>query len=291
MINTYSSIDYYEMITNRVILGLEREYFEKYKNQVNMQELADTYDECTIPTEMAAGIRTNDENAMHWPDVNPYYYVPMDKHYMITFNNRISYHVNLTKRMVIADEVRTFWGIWHEMGHNLQTTGLNWSGQTEVSVNIYAFAERAYTTPINSLAASYDLDFEKAFNALENIESYSQLSDRNRESLFHHLFFIFGKTFMYELHRRYRENMHGEINDPEFKVGATPDEQMNVMAIISSKVVQVNLVKFYNFWKFKLTEETIETINKYNFEEISDFEKLPSELVQGKPEDDYDMRF
>lgn len=291
MIDKYSSINYYEMITNRIILGLEREHFEPYKNQVNMQELADTYDECTIPTELAAGIRDNDKSFMHRPDVNPYHYLPGSRGHMTTYTNRIIYNINLTKKMVIPGEVRSFWGIWHEMGHNLQTTGLNWSEVREVSVNIYAFGERGYATPLNSLVTSYDSHFDKTYNALKNVDSYSQLSDSDKENLFHHLFFVFGETFMYALHRRYRENMNGGNNDPEFEIGKTADEQMNVIAIISSKIVQFNLVKFYSFWKLELTTETIETINKYNFEELTGFDKLPSELVQGKPEGDYDMRF
>lgn len=291
MIDTYSSINYYEMITNRIILGLNREDFAPYKNQVNMQELADTYDECTIPTQLAAGIRDNDENPSHRPDVNPYHYVPKGDGYMITYVNRITYHTSLTKRMVIPSEVKSFWGIWHEMGHNLQTTGLNWSGQGEVSVNIYAFGERAYAYSFNSLITSYDPDFEKTYKALKNVDAYSQLPGGDKERLFHHLFFIFGETFMYMLHRRYRENMNGEINDPEFSVGATADDQMNVMAIISSKIAQMNLIDFYKFWKFKLTDNTIAIINSYGFEKISNFDKLPSELVKGKPESDYDMRF
>ncbi|VTR34047.1 Uncharacterised protein [Serratia fonticola] len=145
------------------------------------------------------------KNPIHCPDVNPYHYVPSEKGYMTTFQNRITYHTDLTKRMIIPSEVRSFWGIWHEMGHNLQTTGLNWPGQVEVAVNIYAFAERAYTKTLGSLVTSYDPDFKTTYNALKNVDTYPQLPDADRERLFHHLFFIFGETFMHMLHRRYRE--------------------------------------------------------------------------------------
>ncbi|MEG5986696.1 M60 family metallopeptidase [Enterobacter kobei] len=291
MIENYSSTNYFEMISNRIILGINRLHFEPFKNVTNMQELADTYDECLIPTELAAGIRDNDHNPMHRPDVNPYYFVPSSSGFMTTYVNRITYHLDLTKRMVTPNEVRTYWGIWHEVGHNLQTTGLNWSGQQEVSVNIYAFGERAYSSTLDALIESYDKSFSNSFNALKNVDSYTQLSNSNKENLFHHLFFIFGEGFMYDLHRRYRENLSGNGNDPEFSIGATADEQMNTLAIISSKISSLNLVDFYIFWKFPLTNQTINSIGSYNFNGIKDFEKLPSALVKRNPDNMYDMRF
>jgi hypothetical protein len=188
-------------------------------------------------------------------------------------------------------EAGTFWGIWHEIGHTLQTTGLAWAGQSEVSVNIYAFAQLAWSRPVDEMAKQYDPTLEKAFAELDNVQDYSQLSPTSRESIFHHLFFFYGEKNMYALHQRYRANLAGEVNDPEFSIGSTDAESMNIMAMISSKVVTSDLTPFYLFWKFPLTNQTIDTIKGFGFAPITDFKKLPSELIVGVAPEDYDMIF
>ncbi|MBC8954985.1 hypothetical protein [Xenorhabdus sp. PB62.4] len=85
--------------------------------------------------------------------------------------------------------------------------------------------------------------------------------------------------------------MSGEISDPEFHIGATASEQMNIMAMISSKIVQKDLTDFYKFWKFPLTQKTISTISDYELEKITGFALLPSELIKNQPESNYDMHF
>ncbi len=121
--------------------------------------------------------------------------------------------------------------------HNLQTLGLTWSDQGEVSVNIYAFAARAYNNTLPVLVDMYDPPFQRAYDNLRAATSYANLSSTSREMMFNHLFFLFGETFMHDLHQLYRENMHGVGNDPEFVIGSAV-EQMNLMAITASKVTQ-----------------------------------------------------
>lgn len=279
-----------EVVSDKFILEFRRDFSEGdiYNN---MQELIDMYDEVYRPVHLAAGIDSRDDNYLHLPDANPYNVVSRVDGYMAASINRILYDFNLISRMIKSNEVKDFWGIWHEMGHNLQTQGLTWAGQGEVSVNIYAFAARAYNTPLSELVEQYDTPFQTAYSNLKTVTAYTELASTNREMMFHHLFFLFGETFMYNLHQRYRENMHGLTNDPEFEIGATDVEQMNIMAIMASKVTQRNLVDLFDFWKFPLTQETIMTIDNYNYDNLSDFNKLPSSLVAGKREDIFDMRF
>ncbi|QHG64850.2 M60 family metallopeptidase [Pseudomonas putida] len=289
MLETYDTTNVVEMFTRRVILTVRAKDFLPLAKQIDMQALADTYDNGIAPTELSAGVLATHSNALHHPDVNPYHFVPSEGGYMSATKNRLKYHYSLTPRML--NEAGTFWGIWHEIGHTLQTTALYWAGQSEVSVNIYPFAQRAWSGPISKLASQYDPNFVKAYAELNSVDNYSQLSSLSRELMFHHLFFIHGEKNMYALHQRYRANLAGEINDPEFRIGATDDESMNVMAMISSKHTQSDLTPFYLFWKYPLTEQTLSTIKGYGFSPISDFEKLPSDLIVDRPPEDFDMVF
>jgi hypothetical protein len=112
----------------------------------------------------------------------------------------------------------------------------------------------------------------------------------SREMMYHHLFFMFGEKFFYRLHQRYRENEHAK-KDPEFFLGANADEMMNVFAIMSSKVTRKNLLPFFDFWKFPLTQKTRNTINSYHYSAPVDFKKLPSELIKHRNKSEYDMVF
>lgn len=287
MLAEYPTPNRLEMVSDNMILEI---YRPKY-SLVDMQALSETYEEVLIPTELAAGISSDDPNPLHHSDRNPYIFLANTNGYMFKSSDYLSYHFDLGRRMYDAEEARNFWGIWHEVGHTLQIRGLNWRGQSEVSVNIYAFAARAYNTPLSNLTAMYDPEFTKAFNKLTQVSTYSELDRASREMMFHHMFFIFGETVMHDLHQRYRENIHGKRNDPEFEISATDDGQMNVMAMIASKVTETNLVPFFEFWKFPLTQTTKDTINGYGFSNLQDFDKLPSELVSGKPKEMFDMKF
>lgn len=287
MIAIYPLAKRFDMVGGNMILTILRSHY----TPVNMQKLSDAYEEVLIPTELAAGISNNDSNPLHYSDANPYIFLPRDSGYMAKYDDYLAYNKDLTYRMINPTNVRNFWGIWHEVGHTLQTKGLNWSGQGEVSVNIYAFAARVYNTPLSNLTVMYDPEFTKAFNKLTQVSTYSELDRASREMMFHHMFFIFGETVMHDLHQRYRENTHGEMNDLEFEIGATSDEQMNVMAIMASKVTETNLIPLFEFWKFPLTQTTKDTINGYGFPNLQGFDKLPSELVFGRPEEMFDMKF
>ncbi|WP_409932071.1 M60 family metallopeptidase, partial [Vibrio owensii] len=290
MLSTYSNPDRLEMVGEHMMVEFNKYAFSPYQD-TDMQELSDTYEEVLTITEKAAGIDPSHELTIHHPDDNPYHFISNQAGYMAAANGFMFYNTDLTYRMI--EELKTIygWGIWHEVGHNLQMKGLNWSGQGEVSVNIYAFAARAYNTPLNELVTMYDPEFTKAFNNLTQVLTYSELERASREMMFHHMFFVFGETVMHDLHQRYRENMHGEINDPEFEIGSTDEEQMNVMAMMASKTTETNLVPFFEFWKFPLTQATIDTINGYGFPELQEFDQLPSELVSGNPPEMYDMKF
>ncbi|KIF52488.1 M60 family metallopeptidase [Vibrio owensii] len=288
MLTQYSKPERLEMVGNNMILDIRRSYY----SPTNMQELSDVYEEVLEPTELAAGISNSDTNPLHHSDDNPYIFLARNTDYMAKYDDYLAYnYLSLTHRMITPEEARNFWGIWHEVGHTLQTPGLKWSGQGEVSVNIYAFAARAYNTPINELVTMYDPEFTKAFSNLTQVSTYSELERASREMMFHHMFFVFGETVMHDLHQRYRENIHGEINDPEFEIGSTDEEQMNVMAMMASKTTETNLVSFFEYWKFPLTQVTIDTINDYGFPELQEFDQLPSELVSGNPPEMYDMKF
>ena len=277
-----------QLETKKVLLTFEASELDKL-DPIDFNLLAKTYDNITTIVERAAGIDPRTKNPLHHPDANKYHYVTLDHGYMCTFKERIGYRGSLTYRMLEPDRAKNFWGIWHEMGHNLQTSGLLWKGQGEVSVNIYAFAARAYTMPFQELITLYDKNFKRAFNKLKKAKTYTTLDRESREMMFHHLFFLFGEKFYYNLHQRYRENLHTK-KDPEFFVG-TANEQMNVLAIIASKVTQTNLVEFFDFWKFPLTQKTRNTISNYGYGAPTDFKQLPSELVRYKAESEYDMVF
>ncbi|MEZ9524007.1 M60 family metallopeptidase [Enterovibrio norvegicus] len=257
----------------------------------DMQSLLDTYEEVLVPAQLAAGIDADSINPLHLPDDNPYNFVTSNSGYMVTYTNRMTYRNSLTRRMINEDEARSFWGIWHEIGHNLEMTGIEWPGQSEVATNIYAFAARAYNTDIDALSSQYDAPFQRAFTQLNTVSDYSSLPRENREMFYHHFFFLFGETFMYELHQRYRENLQGQRHDPEFSLDGTAEGAMNIMAIMTSKIAKKNLVELFEFWKMPLTQQTINTINGYNFSPISNVGRLPSQLVEGQSPEEFDMRF
>ncbi|WP_409932171.1 M60 family metallopeptidase, partial [Vibrio owensii] len=163
MLVTYPESKKLEMVGENMILDMRRSYY----TPVNMQDLSDTYEEVLVPTELAAGISNHDVNPLHYSDANPYIFLASEHGYMAKYDDYLTYnYLSLTHRMITPEEARNFWGIWHEVGHTLQTPGLKWSGQGEVSVNIYAFAARAYNTPLNELVTMYDPEFTKAFNNL-----------------------------------------------------------------------------------------------------------------------------
>ncbi|WP_194790957.1 M60 family metallopeptidase [Pseudomonas sp. UFMG81] len=289
MVAAYDNTRFLEVNAKRLILTLHREHAVKFLSDINMQALADTYDTNLMPVETSAGITQGALRWLHSHDVNPYHFVPAADGYMSATENRMKYQFGLTRRMLT--EAHTFWGIWHEVGHTLQTTGLRWAGQGEVSVNIYAFGQRAWTRTATELAQAYDGPFTTAFNDLARVDSYSQLQQSNREILFHHLFFVLGERHMFDLHQRYRANMAGEIADPEFLLGTTAEEQMNVMAMMSSKVSGRDLSGFFQFWKFPLTEQTLAIISGYAFPAVEKFDQLPSALIVGRPPEDFNMVF
>jgi len=274
--------------SKRVRLTFPASYLDTL-DPINFETLAKTYDEMTRVTELAAGIDPRTRNPLHHPDVNKYHYMVHNIGYMATYIGRITFREALTARMIQPNIARDFWGIWHEMGHNLQTLGLTWLGQGEVSVNIYAFAARAYTTPLDDLVLRYDKIFQNACNDLKVKRSYASLASTNREMMFHHLFFIFGEKFFYKLHQRYRENLH-EKKDPEFFIGNT-EEKMNVMAIMASKVTETNLIEFFDFWKFPLTQSTRNIINNYDYQPLIHFKESPSMLIRYRESNEYDMVF
>ena len=281
--------NFIQLETNRLMISFDRKEIDE--RHTDFKALGKMYDEMVKVVERSSGIIPNDSNPLHRPDYYKYNYMVMPFGYMFTSGGLIGYTAGLTHRMINVDEARSFWGNWHEMGHTLQSPGITWSGQGEVSVNVSAFASRAYTMSLDALVLFYDSYFKKAFDALAEVKSYDELPQWQREYMYHHLFFIFGEKFWYKLNRLYRENMANPELDSDFVLGKDNATKENIMALLASKATKTNLIDFYTFWKFPLTQSTKDKINALGYPSYTEYDRLPSELVKDRKASDFDMRF
>lgn len=293
MLATYHEATSIELQTTYLNLGVRRSDYSPFIETVQMQELADAYDQTFIPVLRAAGMREG--STIHRPCANRFLMLPVDTGQMSTAGGIINYKSTLTFRMVQPDEVRAFGGIWHEVGHNLQARGLDWPNQGEVVCNLFSFAAAAARMTAIELATAYESATQTAYGELATVQSYSALSRTSREMMFHHLYYLFAERTWYLFHRRYRDNLHGIVQDPEFTLQPEDDadKKMNLMAVMASIITNKDLIEFFDFWKFPLTAQTLSTIRNLNLPVLdrSQFDRLPTAIVHGRGDAAFDMNF
>ncbi|WP_252319303.1 M60 family metallopeptidase [Spiroplasma endosymbiont of Lariophagus distinguendus] len=184
------------------------------------------------------------------PDTGPGYAAATN--YRIIFEQNTGSGEALFKEQSIDD-----WYLWHEIGHTYQNQNYKWDGLDEVTVNI------------NSLWIQRELGFENRLikdNIDKEIQNFIFNSNINKNfdnqsvwvklGLFWQLDQAYGKWFYPTLNQIYRllDNNLLPTNNIE---------KQQLFIQITSKLVNQNLIPFFEKWGIKADENTKNIVNKY----------------------------
>lgn len=150
------------------------------------------------------------------------------------------------------------WGLWHEIGHTYQNPDYNFSGFTEVTVNINAFWIQEEFGFRNRI-------FDDK-NTIANIKNYINSTDPNKKitdldvwgrlGVFLQLHMAYGKEFFPTLNQEYR--LLSPAEKPK-----TDAEKYQTFIKMTSKVANRNLIPFFEKWGIHADQTTINAIAQY----------------------------
>lgn len=145
------------------------------------------------------------------------------------------------------------WGLWHEIGHTYQTPQYNWSGLGEVTVNISSLYVQQKLVGGESRVDQPALitKMKQLFATPIANKDYNSQSDLFvKVAMFWQLQMAFGDNFYPTLAQLYRTDY----------VGVADKQQAFVQ--ITSKLVNRNLLPFFEKWGVKVSDETKTIVSK-----------------------------
>lgn len=180
------------------------------------------------------------------------------------------------------------WGWAHEVGHNFDcdlTDYLRWDhDSTEFQANIkvlYAFdhmPSRKYLSirwrgtdllprdkderiPITKLGDRFFLLFGEGYLA-DKTRSWKTLDSDELQSFYQRIVRVYGWDPIKKWYR-----LIGAVKDKGIPAPTTPEEKVNFQFAALNKAVGQNLIKYYQLWRFPVTEESLKAAaEKYGLE-------------------------
>ncbi|MGX7414073.1 M60 family metallopeptidase, partial [Enterococcus caccae] len=193
-------------------------------------------------------------------------------------NYFVGLHSKTTKdRIIFASDGDTpDWGLSHEIGHIYQDNSYLWKNMKEVTVNIYAdYAQKNWNSEgtgrydaVNVSNGSRE-SVANYFNKLSEDPTWTFDRETLESSDYHFavlgLYMTLPRVFGYDFYSVLSQNYRSL---PENEKPKTDLEKKQMFILMTSKVAERNLLPFFDYWRFTVTDETREEMSDLNLQPL-----------------------
>ncbi|CAF0735671.1 unnamed protein product [Adineta ricciae] len=161
-------------------------------------------------------------------------------------------------------EKKGAWGLFHEIGHNLQRDWWTFDGTTEVTVNIFTLHAMDKICHLQPWIHSWLQDqIDRTREYINNGSDFNEWKDNPGVALFIYaqLAREYGWESYKEVFRKYEETKPNLDSD---------EDKMDYWVKMFSQQVGQNLVPLFKFWGFPISQSTIDELTDYPIPEIAD---------------------
>ncbi|WP_348921847.1 immunoglobulin-like domain-containing protein [Enterococcus rotai] len=231
-----------------------------YEDKNRLPELLAYWDQVVIWTNEAYGFSSeagyaaekNLKQRIHItnPDIALGYAAATSKRIIFQINTGASKHI--LSGLPTDDQ----WGLWHEIGHTYQTPYYTFEEMGEVTVNISANYIR-YQLGMGDRTESKKNDVLKYLNLPRNEKNYIEQDAFTKLASLWTLQRVFGDDFFPTLSQEYRTTPVSELPSGD------SEERIQNMIQMMSKVVDRNLIPYFDMWGLDASEETKKICNQF----------------------------
>ncbi|CAF1503058.1 unnamed protein product [Adineta steineri] len=156
------------------------------------------------------------------------------------------------------------WGLFHEIGHNMQQGWWTFDGTVEVTVNIFTLHAMDKVCSLKPWIHSWlqnQMTNTKAY--IENGSNFEEWKGNAGVALFIYAQLVreYGWSTYQDIFRQY------EQKQPKLD---SNQEKMDYWITIFSEQVHNNLVPLFKFWGFPISKSTVDELQKFPIPQISD---------------------
>lgn len=149
------------------------------------------------------------------------------------------------------------WYLWHEIGHTYQNQNYKWDGLGEVTVNINSlWIQRELGFKNRLINDNVDQEIKKFIISSEQNKNFDKQSVWVKLGLFWQLDQAYGKWFYPTLNQTYRL-----LSDKLLPINDLEKQQLFIQ--MTSKLVNQNLIPFFEKWGINADSKTKQIVNKY----------------------------
>lgn len=200
----------------------------------------------------------------HAPTSHRYHFVelsPDTGYYMFSWYYRMTASPKAIPAYLNSIKISTDgWGMWHELGHQLQIRDFTWSGQTEVTVNLTsAYIQRLLGLPSRFETAG---DYDTVFNYFNQTQKeFDSLGLFARAIMFWQLQLTFGDEFYRRVGKNYRDSQERP---------STSEEKIQRFILETSRVAGYDLSPFFTMWGLAPSAATTSALASMNLTLLTD---------------------
>jgi Peptidase M60, enhancin and enhancin-like/N-terminal domain of M60-like peptidases len=261
-VNAPNATPYVEMVTNRAIVTFYTEQVKAVMAKdptVDIAKIAAVYDQMIGSHDGVAGLDDSSPTSMR--RVHPLHYLPHNRaSYMFATSFRTAYCVDCANFLFTNDLIKDGWGPWHETGHMYQGAW-EWSGLSEVSVNLYSLTFENLLGKTNRLLGESSpgvtfwgraLQRRAANTPLDKMELFEQLV------MFWQLRLAYGSDFWPTLQKRYRDPATTPANNEGL------DNRRQNFIVMASRAAGQDLRGYLSAWGIPPTAATDTAVKALN---------------------------
>ncbi len=262
MMQTYSNAPWVELTSKRAMVTATMDSGEEHVD--NPSKLMDYY-ELIIPAAHEQYGIVEGNAYPHAPTKHKYHFVELDDdtgYWMFSWYYRMTAAPRAIPAYLNTVAISTEgWGMWHELGHQIQIRSFTWNDQIEVTVNLTS----AYIERLLGNENRYERQgvYDKVFAYMKQSSSAKVYADLNlfqRAVMYWQLQLTFGDEFYKVIGKRYREM----TDKPQ-----TSDAEIQRFILETSIVSGYDLSPFFEMWGLRPSSATKSSINAQSLNELT----------------------